>query len=757
MKKVLTLLFLLTISLSINNNIFAQANSVGLNGSFIYNSIATAYTAIGVVGSPQLIELSAAYTGANETAPVSLTFKTGVSSSNTITIRPSAGANGLTLSKASANSIFRLDSCSYVILDGRPGGVTSSPSNYFNVSNTTASGTSNAVIAVGATNCIIRFINATGVSSASGCRVINLSGSVTSPSNNNLVTNNVVRGGLRGIQDFGFSAPTFINNNNVISNNDVAQFNAQGILVSASFGSVVTNNRVHTVTPVATGTQLGGIQAGSSVNAVVTGNTIDSIASSNAAATAFFLLVDFGTNSKITNNKVTNVVGTAFISQISSSQVSGLNGTFSNNEISNISLSRASSFNVGIAITGFASATTYNITNNNIVNLSSSTSTNIRGISSFVPLAAAGTVLNIRNNFISITAPNNTATAIFGILVGNTAGVGYVSNLYYNSIRIGGTNIGGTVNSVNSYGILKSDNNAGSVYRQKHNNVLVDRTADIQIQLGSWIGNTTGTLDIDSNNYSATDTLLGFAGAWVDTLYKNVAIASYRAYAAPYEANTTFNNVNKLSLTMNFQSCPDVSAVTVELRSATSPYNVVETVSGMAGGAITTYFNFANAISGVPYYLVVKSVNMVETWSASTVTFSSSVASYNFTTSLSQAYGSNQVLKGGIPSVYQGDANQDGFVDGTDVVTFTYANVSSSTTSPATDFNCDGFTDLSDLILDYNNAGTFVQVVRPPVLDGQVITNAVVSRNTNRQNSVGLSVDANNSSAVETTINQLER
>lgn len=757
MKKVLTLLFLLTTFLSINNNLFAQANSVGLNGSFVYNSIATAYTAIGVVGSPQLIELSSSYTGANETAPVSLTFKAGVSAANTITIRPSAGANGLTLSKASTNSIFRLDSCSYVILDGRPGGVTSSASNYLNVSNTTASATSNAVIAVGATNCIIRFINATGVSSASGCRVINLSGSVTSPSTGNLVTNNVVRGGLRGIQDFGFSAPTFINFNNVISNNDVAQFNSQGILVSASSGSVVTNNRVHTVTPVATNVQLGGIQAGTAVNAVITNNLIDSMASSNAAATAFFLLVDFGTNSKVTNNKVTNVVGTAFISQISSTQLSGSNGTYSNNEISNISLSRATSFNVGIAVSGFAAPSTYNISNNKIVNLSSSTSTNIRGISTFVPVVAAGSVLNIRNNFISITAANNTATAIFGILIGNTAGSGYVSNIYYNSIRIGGANIGGTSGSINSYGILKSDNNAGSVYRQKHNNVLVDRTADIQIQLANYIGNITGTLDIDSNNYSATDTLLGYAGGWIDTIYKNAAIIPYRTYAAPYEASTTFNNVNKLSLTMNFQACPSVSAVTVELRSATSPYNVVETVSGMAGGATTTYFNFANAISGVPYYIVVKSPNMVETWSATTITFSSSNASYNFTSSISMAYGNNQVLSGGIPSVFQGDANQDGFVDGTDVVSYTYADVSASTTSPATDFNCDGFTDLSDLILDYNNAGNFVQVVRPPVLDGQVITNPVISRNTSKNNSVGVSVDANSSTAVEIFNNQLER
>ncbi len=612
MKKITTLLFVFIAILNMNNSAFSQANSVGLNGSFVYNSIAAAYAAIGVVGSPQLVELSSAYTGANEVAPVSLTFKAGVSALNTITIRPSAGANGLTLSKASANSIFRFDSCSYVILDGRPGGITSSTADYLNVSNTTASGTSNAAIMVGATYCIIRYVNATGVSSASGCRVINISGSPTSPSTNNLISNNVVRGGLRGIQDFGFTAPTFINSNNIISNNDVADFNNLGILVAANSGCLVTQNRVHSVSPVAVSTtSFAAIQIQTSTNITISKNTIDSISTSNAAATPFFLLVDFGTGSIIKNNKITNVVGTAFISQISGSQLSGTSTIYSDNEISNISLSRASSFNVGIAVSGLSSVTTINVLNNKILNLSSSTTTNVRAISTFVPAAGAGSTINLKNNFISITAPNNSVTAIFGILTGNTTGVGYISNIYNNSIRIGGNSIGGTAGSVSSYGILKSDNNAGSTFRSFNNNILNERTANVAFQVASFVGNITGTLALDSNNYYATDTVLGYAGGWVDTIYKNAGLASYKAYAAPNEVHTTFGNVNKLAMTMNYQACPGMNNVTVELRSSTSPYNIIDTDYGIAGANTESYFNFNNAVSGVPYYIVVKNVNML--------------------------------------------------------------------------------------------------------------------------------------------------
>ena len=760
MKKIITLLFVFCALLNMNNKALSQANSVGLNGSFVYNSIAAAYTAIGgTISSAQVIELSASYNGSSEVPPIILGAKTGASSTNSVTIRPAAGANGLVLTGSVNNGIIRFNACKYVYLDGRPGGVNSTPTNYLTISNTLSAGTYNSAHAVlfdGAIGCKSIYLNANSVISATGARgVISIGGSVSILSgNSNVIANNIIKGGQRCIQVGG----TVLNSNDTVRNNDVSDYAALGIFTNLTSGIYVANNRVHFNSALTTAASVIGIQNQGN-SGVVTQNEVDNLTSANA--TGFTFLLDFGSNNVLTKNNLHDAIPVAAVTQIVGVQFSGYVTTlFSGNQVHDLAGNASTTFVIALTFSNNGTASNIaTISNNRIYNLSSAGAANIRAMSCF---PKSGSTLNITNNFISITQPNNTATAIFGILIGGsgTGSIKYNSTVTYNSVRIGGVKTGGTLGAVNSYGILRDNDSVASVYTQKYNNVLNERTtgdANTQIQIASWVDNIIGTISVNFNNYNATDTLGGVAGGWVDSLYTNFGLTAYKAYAAPQEANTTFNNVNKLSLTMNFQACPNVSAVTVQLRSATSPYSVVETTSGMAGGATATYFNFANAISGVPYYLVVRSANMIETWSASTVTFSSSNASYNFTSALSQAYGNNQVLSGGIPSVYQGDANQDGFVDGTDVVTYTYADVSASTTSPATDFNCDGFTDLSDLILDYNNAGNFIQVIRPPVLDGQVITNLEVSRNTNRNNSVGVSVNPNSSSAVEIFNNQLER
>ncbi|HMR41634.1 MAG TPA: choice-of-anchor J domain-containing protein [Ignavibacteria bacterium] len=179
------------------------------------------------------------------------------------------------------------------------------------------------------------------------------------------------------------------------------------------------------------------------------------------------------------------------------------------------------------------------------------------------------------------------------------------------------------------------------------------------------------------------------------------------------DPNTLIGPCNQsLGLKFNFESCPDPNAVTVELRSSISPYNLIESVNTTAGGNILSNVLFNNAVNGVGYYVVIKSANMIATWSAVPVTFTSGAASYDFTSALSQAYASNQKLSSGIPSVFQGDANQDDFVNSTDII-LVYNDAIGFVTSPSTDFNCDGTTDVTDIILAANNASTFVQVQAP--------------------------------------------
>ena len=126
--------------------------------------------------------------------------------------------------------------------------------------------------------------------------------------------------------------------------------------------------------------------------------------------------------------------------------------------------------------------------------------------------------------------------------------------------------------------------------------------------------------------------------------------------------------------------------------------------------------HFGGAIpNGTPYYVIAFHRNHLETWSANTVTFAGGAASYNFTTSVAQAYGSNQVIEGGIARTYGADVNQDGTIDasdGADIDNDAFNFVSGN--QILSDVTNDGSTDASDAVYSDNNAFNFIGVVKPP-------------------------------------------
>ncbi len=115
------------------------------------------------------------------------------------------------------------------------------------------------------------------------------------------------------------------------------------------------------------------------------------------------------------------------------------------------------------------------------------------------------------------------------------------------------------------------------------------------------------------------------------------------------------------------------------------------------------------------YYLSVKHRNLVETVSASPISFAGTTVSYDFSTSASQAFGGNQKeIAPGIFGLYCGDADGDGQVDEDDIL-----NISSDATGfnsgyLSTDLNGDGIVDALDLILLDNNARNLVGSITPP-------------------------------------------
>jgi hypothetical protein len=110
----------------------------------------------------------------------------------------------------------------------------------------------------------------------------------------------------------------------------------------------------------------------------------------------------------------------------------------------------------------------------------------------------------------------------------------------------------------------------------------------------------------------------------------------------------------------------------------------------------------------------VKHRNSVETTSNAVVDFSGNTIAYNFTTSASQAYGDNQKDLGeGVFGLFIGDANQDGLIDGDDLVfmdpDITVGNVGYL----SSDLNGDGLVDGDDLVKGDANFIAGVALVTP--------------------------------------------
>jgi len=147
--------------------------------------------------------------------------------------------------------------------------------------------------------------------------------------------------------------------------------------------------------------------------------------------------------------------------------------------------------------------------------------------------------------------------------------------------------------------------------------------------------------------------------------------------------------------------------VTVELHNSTTPYALVESKSIALSSSGTGTPVFTTAVKGIPYYIVLKSDNALETWSATPQTFSSSTLSYDFTTAATQAYGSNMILVGTKWCIISGDVNQDGAIDALD--RSACWNDKNLIGVYVTDLNGDGVVDALDRSIAWNNVNFSVQ------------------------------------------------
>lgn len=142
--------------------------------------------------------------------------------------------------------------------------------------------------------------------------------------------------------------------------------------------------------------------------------------------------------------------------------------------------------------------------------------------------------------------------------------------------------------------------------------------------------------------------------------------------------------------------------------------------SGFSGYAFG-YKNLPDAIlKQIPHYIEIRQRNTVPVWS-NLINPVSDTTVYDFTTGVNKTYGNNSILTNGVASMYSGDVAapvievQDGCVTLTDVLKISNdASVFTSGSYVLTDINYDGITDLTDVVISYNNNTNFVCKVQPP-------------------------------------------
>jgi hypothetical protein len=153
--------------------------------------------------------------------------------------------------------------------------------------------------------------------------------------------------------------------------------------------------------------------------------------------------------------------------------------------------------------------------------------------------------------------------------------------------------------------------------------------------------------------------------------------------------------------------------VTVELRSASFPYNLIDEAKIFLNSSGEGSGQFDNLENGTPYYLVVKHRNALETWSASGQIFTDGSLEYDFTASPGKAYGNNLVLKEEKWCIYSGDVNKDGFIDAADLNLVFNDNINGAEGYIATDLNGDMFTEIDDVNIIFINNVLGIERKRP--------------------------------------------
>ncbi|MDB5235864.1 MAG: hypothetical protein JWR44_2857 [Hymenobacter sp.] len=512
--------------------------SVGPGAGADYATLTSAFTAVtnnGLCG-PLVLELQAAYVSTTETFPLVYNY-TGATATNTVTVRPAAGATGLSITGTATGAVFSIVGGKYLIIDGRPGG-----------SGTTVSGaaatTDMTIASTSTTGIPLQFTSDATFNTVQHCQIkgvgvsdfgnpnVNFTGTVTTTGNSdNVVQYNNIGDGATTPTTLIYSGNT-LNARNTISNNNLFNFyNASGAaygieLNQGAAGWVITGNSIYqTASRAAVAATNYAIYLNSGNGHTVSNNFIGGTAASaggtpwtvTGTAVAYRFVGIYLSTSGATTSVQGNTV--ANFSWLSSSGATTANGIWSGIYVSSgsadigtttgntigtvagpVSVSTSTTGGYSFGISSGASGTV-NIVGNTISNLTgvgsaATIASNVAGI-----LSSTGSPTISRNKVYNLASGSGAANLSTGIwLTGGTTNTvtnnligdlrsatstslvavsgilvagGTTNNVYYNTINLAATSTGATFGTSGIY------LNSTSAILDLRNNIVVNKSTAV--------------------------------------------------------------------------------------------------------------------------------------------------------------------------------------------------------------------------------------------------------------------------------------
>ncbi|NVO20958.1 MAG: hypothetical protein HXX13_14755 [Bacteroidetes bacterium] len=336
----------------------------------------------------------------------------------------------------------------------------------------------------------------------------------------------------------------------------------------------------------------------------------------------------------------------------------------------------------------------------------------LAGMTSYLWTGPNGFTSNLQNPSIPVSGLSHSGTYNLSVISPNGCTYESSTQVVINSNSIGGVISGGTTvyEGISPVTLNLSGNTGSAVYWQKKHNT------------GQWV-------DISTASPTYTE-IPGSSGTWY---YRAIV---QNGNCPPVHSSEAV--VNVLSRTLSIKvflqgffreatgqmiKAQDINGakfqgdttdmITVLLAQQNTPYVIEHSITQVPLQQDGTASFDLPSGSVSSYYLVIKHRNSMETWSSIPLSLAIDHSFYDFTDAALKAFGSNMLKLGNAWTIYSGDANQDGIVDGTDMAAIDNASTWLYQGYFAEDVNGDGIVDGTDMLIIDNNSAHVVTVKSP--------------------------------------------